>query len=171
MSQGLYAVSVPVYARMLTNLSNILDKAAAAAAAKKIDDGVMLGLRLAPDMFALARQVQIACDLAKFGMARLAGVDAPRHPDEEKTFGELKDRIAATREFLLGLKPEQIDGKDASVLEFKIGPPGNQRDMRFTGADYVSAWVTPNVYFHVATAYGILRSNGVDIGKGDFLGG
>jgi uncharacterized protein len=171
MANTLYAASAPVYLRMLANLSNILEKAAAFAAAKKIDEAVLLGLRLAPDMFPLTRQVQIACDISKFGMARLAGADAPRHPDEEKTFAELKDRIAKTQAFFESLKPEQINGKEADVLEFKIGPPGNQRDMRFTGADYVHAWITPNLYFHIATAYGILRSNGVDVGKADFLGG
>ncbi|MFZ4071497.1 MAG: DUF1993 domain-containing protein [Caulobacterales bacterium] len=171
MASTLYAISAPVYVRMLANLAHILDKAAVHAAAKKIDEAVFVSLRLAPDMFPLARQVQIACDISKFGMARLAGVDAPRHPDEEKTFAELKDRIAKTQAFFESLKPEQINGKETDILEFKVGPPGNQRDMRFTGADYVQAWITPNLYFHIAAAYGILRSNGVDVGKADFLGG
>jgi hypothetical protein len=162
----MYDASIPGFIRILGNLSAILDKAAAYAEAKKIDPSVLVNARLAPDMFPLSRQVQIATDGVKGCAARLAGVDVPSYPDTESTLPELKARIAKTADFLKGFKPAQIDGSEERKVAFKVGG----QDRSFLGKPYLFEWVIPNFYFHVTTAYDILRHNGLDIGKKDYLG-
>jgi hypothetical protein len=166
MSLSMYQASVPVFQRTLGGLDKILDKAAAYAEERKIDPAVLLAARLYPDMFALARQVQIATDHAKGAPARLAGVAVPSFEDNEKTFPELKARIGKTLSFIGGLKPDQIDGSEGRDISLKAGP----RELHFKGQDYLLLFALPNFYFHVTTAFAILRHNGVPIGKLDFLG-
>ena len=159
--------SLPALQIGLSALSGVLDKAAAFAAAKKIDDAVLLNWRLAPDMFALTRQVQIACDMAKNGAARLAGVEPPRFEDNETTLEQLKARIAKTLAFLKTLDRKNIDAGGDRQITFPLGPT-NKGHMK--GDDYLNHFVLPNVYFHLTAAYAILRHCGVEIGKQDFLG-
>ena len=166
MTISMYQASAPRFANTLKNLSAILDKAKAHAEAKKIDELVLTSSRLYPDMFALARQVQIACDTAKGAMARLAGVEIPKHEDTEKTFDELKARIAKTLEFIGSFKPAQIDGTEGKTIEIKLGPV----EVKWQGMQYLLGFAWPNFYFHATTAYGILRHNGVEVGKRDFIG-
>lgn len=163
---SMYTVLVPTAIRTLSNLSAILDKAEAHAEARKIDPAVLIGSRLYPDMFPLGRQVQIATDIVKGGAARLAGAEPPSWPDDEKTLAELRARIAKAVDYLKGFKAEQIDGSEAKsiVIKMRVG------EMQFTGQDYLMAFVLPNLFFHAATAYNILRHNGVELGKQDFLG-
>jgi hypothetical protein len=163
----MYQASVPVFTRMLGNLSKILDKAAAFVEAKKIDPSVLINARLAPDMFPLSRQVQIASDMAKGGTARLAGAEVPNYLDNETTFPELQARVKKTIEFLQGFKAGQVDGSEDRTVTIKIR--GNE--MNFKGQQYLLNFVLPNFYFHITTAYNILRHNGLDIGKPDFIGG
>jgi hypothetical protein len=151
----------------LTSLSAVLDKGAAFAAAKKIDDAVLLNCRLAPDMFPLVRQVQVTADQAKNGSARLAGVEPPRYEDNEKTIEELKARLATTVAFLKTLDRQAIDAAGEREITFPLGPT-NKGHM--TGEDYLNHFVLPNFYFHRTAAYAILRHCGVEIGKRDFLG-
>jgi hypothetical protein len=162
----MYQASVPAFVRMLNNLSAILDKAAAHADAIKIDPSIFVNARLAPDMFPLSRQVQIATDLVKGCAARLAGIDVPSYPDTESTFPELKTRIAKTIAFMQSVTPAQIDGSEERNIALKVGG----RDLSFLGQPYLLDFVIPNFYFHVTTAYAILRHNGVEIGKADYLG-
>ena len=166
MSLSLYQISTPVFVRMFTNLTAILDKAEAYAVTKKIDPSVLPMARLAPDMFTLARQIQIATDVVKGGIARLAGVEVPSYADTETTFEELKARIAKTVAFIQTIKPEKIDGQEAQAVQLKVGG----RELNFAGQDYLLHFVIPNFYFHVTTTYAILRHNGVEIGKPDYLG-
>ena len=163
---SMYQASAPRFANTLKNLSAILDKAKAHAEAKKIDEQVLTSLRLYPDMFALARQVQIACDSAKGAVARLAGVEIPKHEDTEKTFDELKERIAKTLAFIATVKAAQVDGSEEKEVVLKL----QGKDVPFRGMQYLLGFAWPNFYFHVATAYNILRHNGVEIGKRDFIG-
>ena len=165
MTISMYQIAVPSFRKHLEALDGILDKAAAHAAAKKIDSSVLLNSRLYPDMFELTRQVQACSDFTKNCCARLAGVEIPSMPDTEKTIPELKQRIAKTLAFLDAIKPEQMNGSEGKSYTFKVGP--NERT--FTGHDYLLHFALPNFYFHAATAYGILRHNGVDIGKRDFM--
>ena len=153
----MYSASVPMMKTLLGALSSILDKAAAYAEAKKIDETVLTGDRLAPDMFPLSRQVQIATDMAKGGIARLAGVEIPAYEDTEKTIAELKARIAKTLAFIESIPASQIDGTEDKevVLKMRAG------DMTFTGQRYLIGFVIPNLTFHCATTYNILRHNGV----------
>ncbi len=167
MSISLYQASVPVFQRSLTQLKSILTKAAAHAEAKKIDESVFLNSRLYPDMLAMGRQVQIAADFAKGPTARLAGVELPKYEDSEKTFVELIARIDKTLAFIGTFKPEQIDGQEERDITIPVG--GNP--MSFKGQAYLIHFGLPNFYFHMSMAYAILRHNGVEIGKGDFLGG
>ncbi len=167
MTMSMYQASVPQFKKMLGNLSAILKKAEAHAANKKVDEKVLLGSRLFLDMFGLTKQVQIACDQAKNGLARLAGVDAPKMDDQEATFAEIQDRIARTIGFLDTLKPEQMDGSANKEISFSIG----ERKFEFVGDQYLLTWIIPNFYFHITTAYNILRHNGVEIGKTDYLRG
>ena len=163
----MFDTSVPVFIHFLNSLSAILKKTEAHCEAKKIDPAVMLQMRLYPDMFALTRQVQIATDSAKGAGARLAGIAVPSFPDEEKSFAELQARIARTIDFLRGLTKEQFEGAASRAITLKAGG----RDMSFTGSDYLDRWAKPNFFFHLTTAYAILRHNGVELGKPDFLAG
>jgi uncharacterized protein len=155
------------FAAMLRNLSTLLDKAQAYVDARKIDPLALTAFRLYPDMFPLSRQVQISCDTAKGAVARLAGVEIPKHEDTEKTFAELKSRIAKTLDFIESVPAAKIDGSEERevVLQMRTG------ERKFRGAEYLLGFAYPNFYFHVATAYNILRHNGVELGKRDFLGG
>jgi hypothetical protein len=162
----MYQASVPRFANILKNLSAILDKAQAHAEAKKIDPLVLSNARLYPDMLPMKRQVYIACDTAKNAVARLAGVEPPKHEDIEETFAELKARIAKTLDFIQTFKPAQIDGSEDKTIHLKLG----QREVDFKGMQYLLGHALPNFYFHVVTAYDILRHNGVEIGKRDYLG-
>lgn len=158
--------SIPVFEISLNALSALLDRAAAFAEAKSIDPTELLNARLFPDMFAFTRQVQSACDQAKNGSARLAGVDPPSHEDNEKTIAELKARIAKTIAFVKTLDAKRIDESVDREITFPLGP--NKGHMK--GADYLNHFAVPNFYFHVTTAYDILRHCGVEIGKRDFIG-
>ncbi len=163
---SMYQVSVPVYVNMLGNLSAILDKAAAHAASRKIDPSVLVNARLFPDMLPLAKQIQIATDQAKGSAARLAGVEVPKYEDNEVTIDELKARIDKTIAFIKGFSPAQIDATEGKDISLTIGG----RAMNFKGMGYLLGFAMPNFYFHITTAYDILRHNGVDLGKRDFLG-
>jgi len=167
MPYTLSQASLPVFEIELNALSGVLDKAAAFAAAKKLDPAVLPQSRLAPDMFALARQVQVACDQAKNGAARLAGVEPPKYEDTEKTIDELKARVAKTLAFVKTLDAGKIDAAGEREITFPLGPV-NKGHMK--GSDYLTHFVLPNFYFHVTAAYTILRHCGVEIGKRDFLG-
>ncbi len=166
MSLTMFQASIPQFQRMLGNLLSILQAAETWAEAKKIDPSVLLNMRLAPDMFPLKRQLQIATDSAKGCAARLAGVDVPSYPDTEETFAELKARLQKTIDFLASFTPAQIDGSEdkAIVLNFP------SMELKFSGRDYLFQFVQPNFYFHLTTAYAILRHSGLDIGKMDFIG-
>jgi hypothetical protein len=166
MTISMYQASAPRFVNMLNNLSAILDKASAHAAARTIDPLVLTGARLYADMFPLARQVQIACDTAKGAVARLAGAEVPKHEDTEQTFEELKARIAKTVAFIASFRQEQLDGTEDRTIELKLGP----REVSWKGMQYLLGFALPNFYFHVATAYGILRHNGIEIGKRDYIG-
>jgi hypothetical protein len=163
----MYQASIPQFIKMLTNLSNILKRGEEFAKAKNIDGSVLVSDRLAPDMFPLSKQVQIACDQVKNGMARLAGVEPPKFDDREATFAELQERIAKTIAFAKGIQPAQVDGTEAKEIKFSI----KEWNFEFVGEQYLLTWIIPNFYFHVTTAYNILRHNGVEIGKSDYLGG
>jgi uncharacterized protein len=167
MSFSMSKASLPALEIGLNALSGVLDKAQAFAAAKKVDPSVLLASRLAPDMFALARQVQVASDLAKNGMARLADVEPPRFEDTETTIDALKARVAKTVAFLKTLDVKKIDAAGDREITFPLGPTNKGR---MKGDDYLNHFVLPNVYFHMTAAYAILRHCGVEIGKTDFLG-
>ncbi len=167
MSQSMYTNSIPVFVHALKNLSAILDKGAIFAASKSIDPSVLTGSRLAPDMFPLSRQIQIASDMVKGAGARLAGVANPSYDDTETTFEELQARIDKTIMFLETLTRAQIDGTEEKQIKIQAGP----NEFEFKGLQYLNHWVFPNLYFHAATAYNILRHNGVELGKRDFLAG
>ena len=162
----MYQASAPRFASILRNLSTLLDKAEAHCAAKKLDPAALTTYRLYPDMFPFTRQVQIACDTAKGAVARLAGVEIPKHEDTEQTFAELKSRIAKTLDFVESVSASKIDGSEEKeiVLQMRSG------ERRFKGQQYLLGHAYPNFYFHVTTAYNILRHNGVEIGKADFIG-
>ncbi len=161
----LYDITVPQFTKMLKNLNLILDKAATFADAKKIDMDVLLNARLAPDQFPLMRQLQIACDTAKLGAARLAGKEAPMHEDTQKTLPEIKARIQDVITYLGTFKAEDFQG----AHERKITQP-RWEGKYLTGAEYATEHALPNIYFHITTAYSILRHNGVEVGKKDYLG-
>jgi hypothetical protein len=163
---SIYDFSIPVLTRGLTNMSAVLDKAAAHAAAKKIDSTALTQARLFPDMHPLVRQVQIACDTAKGAGARLAGIDPPKHEDAETTFADLKARIAKTVDFLKTVTAAQVKDAETRNIEIKF-PSGS---WKFTGLAYLTDFVLPNFYFHEAMVYALLRKSGVEIGKMDFLG-
>jgi hypothetical protein len=162
----MYQASAPRFAAMLRNLSALLDKAEAHCAAKKIDPAAITAFRLYPDMFPLTRQVQIACDTAKGAVARLAGAEMPKYEDTEQTFAELKARIAKTVDFVESVSAAKIDGSEERevVLQMRSG------ERRFKGMQYLLGHAYPNFYFHLTTAYAILRHNGVEVGKQDFIG-
>lgn len=163
----MYDRTIPVFTRGLTAFSAILTKAEAHCAARRIEPSVMLNLRLFPDMLPFVRQVQIATDHARRCPARLAGAEPMSIADTETTFAELQDRIARSIAHVQTYMPAHFEGGSARTITFRAGP----REVTFTGADYVSFFALPNFYFHLTTAYNILRHNGVEIGKTDFLGG
>ena len=166
MTLSIYDASIPVLKRGLTNLAALLHKAEASATARKIDPAVFISARLAPDMHPLTRQVQIASDSAKGGAARLTGSESPSFPDTEATFAELQTRIAKTIAYLDGFTADQFAGAETRDIVLKT-PNG---DFTFTGQSFLLTFMLPNVFFHITTAYNILRHNGVELGKFDFLG-
>jgi len=166
MKISMYQVSAPRFVNMLGNLAAILDKAQAHAEAKKIDPTALTDDRLFPDMLPMKRQVQIACDTAKGAVARLAGVEVPKYEDTEQTFAELKARIAKTIDFIKTIQPAQLEGSEDKNIHLKLGP----REIDYIGMQYLLGHALPNFYFHVTTAYDILRHNGVEVGKRDYLG-
>ncbi|MCA0212872.1 MAG: DUF1993 domain-containing protein [Proteobacteria bacterium] len=168
MPVSMSSMSQPVFEHMLGNLSHFLDKAQAHAEAKKFDPAVLLQSRLAPDMLPLARQIQIACDGAKNGVARLSGVEAPKFDDTESSLGELKERIGKTLAYLASVPAAQLDGNESKDITF---PVGKDKTRTMTGEAYLKHWMLPNFFFHVTTAYAILRHNGVELGKSDYLAG
>ena len=166
MSVSIYDFSLPIFKLNLNNLAAILEKAASHADAKKVDPKVLPQLRLIADMLPLSAQVQIACDGAKGAAARLAGIQPPKFEDTEATMPELQARVAKTLEFISSIKPEQLQG--AETREIVLTFP--QNTLKFTGLNYLTNFVLPNFFFHLTIAYALLRKNGVDIGKRDFLG-
>ena len=166
MSITLYQASVPQFIRMLGNLKGILEKAAAHAAAKKIDESALLGARLFPDMFPLTRQVQIATDFARGTSARLSGVEPPAVEDKEQSFAELMARVDVAIAYVKSLPAAKFEGAEARQITRKV----RGVDKSFAGTDYLFQYSLPNFYFHLTTTYAILRHNGVEVGKGDFVG-
>ena len=164
---SMYDASIPPILRALNNLSHILNKGEAYANAKEIELAVLFNARLFPDMFPLSRQVQIATDMSKGAAARLARLEVPSYDDNETTFADLQARIAKTIAFIETVTPAQLEGAEKRDIEIMV----RKAKMEFTGQDYLQKWVMPNVYFHVATTYNILRHNGVELGKPDFLRG
>ena len=162
-----YDATVPAFLQILGSLSGLLTKAEAHCKARNIQPEVLLGARLYPDMLPLSRQIQLASDFAAKGCARLAHSEVPSTPDTETTFDELKQRLANTVAYVKSFKPAQFEGADAKDVTFPVGPNNN---MTLKGQQFLSAFAFPNFYFHAATAHGILRHNGVEIGKRDFLG-
>jgi hypothetical protein len=162
-----YDATVPAFLQILGSLSGLLTKAEAHCKAKNIAPEVLLSARLYPDMLPLTKQIQLVCDFAGKSCARLTGSEVPSTPDTEKSFDELKGRLAKTIDYVKAFKPAQFDGADARDVTFPVGPTNT---MTLKGQQFVSAMAFPNFYFHAATAHGILRHNGVEIGKRDFLG-
>ncbi len=163
---SMYTASIPVFIRGMHNLGSLLKKAEADAVSRKLDLAVLVAARLAPDMHPLSRQVQIASDTVKNAAGRLSGTDAPSFPDTETTFEELQARIGKTVAFLETIDAAKLEGSDTREIVLKF--PG--REMQFSGADYLTGFVLPNLYFHLTTAYAILRHNGVPLGKMDYMG-
>ena len=166
MSISMYQASIPVFNQMLQSLSDILDKAAVYAEGRKIDPSVLIKSRLFPDMLPLVMQIQIACDTAKGCASRLAGVEPPVFSDEERSFMDLTDRIKKTKDFLMTIKKEQIDGSEDNTISYTIH--GNE--FSYLGSVYLLHKALPNFFFHITTAYAILRNNGLEIGKADYIG-
>lgn len=166
MAISIYDFSVPVFTHLLVNLSKIIDKASAYAESRKIDPKVLFDARLAPDMFPFSRQVQIACDFAKGTTARLAGVDVPKHEDNEATLADLKARIAKTLDFVGSIKPGQLAGSEERQIVHEM----RVMKLEMKGLQYLTAFSLPNFFFHVTTAYDILRHNGMELGKRDYAG-
>ncbi len=162
------AATVDIFTHSLTALSTILEKGLAHATARKFDPSVLVNGRLAPDMFPLSKQVQIACDIAKNSVARLAGQEPPRFEDNEKTIEELRARIARTVDYLKGIPANAFEGAEDRDIRVPAGP---EKFLDFKGLAFVQRWAIPNVFFHITTTYAILRHNGVEVGKRDFLGG
>lgn len=163
---SIYQATIPPLKRTLSNLAAILQKGEEYADTKKVEHHVLLNSRLFVDMYPLTRQVQIATDMSKGAGARLAGIDIPKYEDSETSFAELQARIAKTIAFLDSISPEQLTGAETREVTITV----RKVDLKFSGQDYLLKWVLPNVYFHVTTAYNILRHNGVELGKQDFLG-
>ena len=166
MNTSLYTISAPIFVQFLTSMSAVLEKTAAHAEAKKIDPAFLMNMRLYPDMFPLVRQVRAVTDHAVGGVGRLAGVELPNFPGNETTFAELQARIAQAIAFIKTVKPEQVNGKEDADIVLKF--PSGER--QFKGHAYLVGFALPNFYFHMSTAYGILRHCGVEIGKRDFIG-
>jgi uncharacterized protein len=168
MTISMSSASLPIFSTMLGNLSHILDKAAAHAEARKFDPIALLQYRLAPDMLPFTRQIQIACDAAKNGVARLSGVEAPKFEDNEASFPELKARIQKTLDYLASVQAGSLDGSEDKEITF---PVGREATRTMKGEAYLKHWALPNFFFHVTMAYAILRHNGVELGKSDYLAG
>lgn len=168
MAMSMYAASVPLFQHMLRNLVHILDKGEANAQARKFDPAVLANFRLAPDMLPFTRQVLIACDAAKLAVARISGREAPKFDDTETTFAELKARIQKTVDYLGSVPASALDGTEDKEITF---PVGREATRTMTAQAYLTTWALPNFFFHVTTAYAILRHNGVDLGKADYLSG
>ena len=168
MSITLSSASLPVFQTALSNLLHCLNKAEANAAARKFDPNVLLAARLAPDMLPFAAQIRIACDAAKNGTARLAGIEAPKFDDNETTFAELQARITKTLDWLATVPASAIDGREDADITF---PVGRDKTRTMKGEAYLKHYALPNMFFHVVTAYALLRHNGVDVGKTDYLVG
>ena len=166
MTISIYDVSVPVFIERLGALSHLLAKAEANAAERKIDPQVFVSARLAPDMLPLTRQIQIACDHAKGAAARLAGRDVPKYEDNETSFADLQARIEKTVDFLKSVEAQELDGAEDRTISLAM----RTRELSFPGKTYLLSFALPNFYFHITTAYAILRHNGVPIGKMDFMG-
>ncbi len=166
MTISMYSASIPGFIHALESLTAIITKAESYATVKKIDPLVLTGARLAPDMLPLTKQVQIATDMVKGFAARMSGIDIPKYEDTEKTFPELQARIAKTIAFLKTADAKKIDASEGKSVQLKFGP----KEFNFTGLPYLVNFVIPNFYFHLTTTYAILRHNGLDIGKADFLG-
>jgi len=167
MSLTMYECSIPVFLRYLNNLSALLKKGTSYASEKEIEYSILVNARLYPNMLPLSRQVQIACDVTKGAAARLSGVEPPKHEDKETTFEELQDRIAKTKTFLESIDEADINGTEDKEILLQAGP----KEIKFTGRIFLTTFALPNLLFHVSTAFNILRHNGVDIGKMDYLGG
>jgi uncharacterized protein len=168
MKISMHAMSVDVLSNILGNLSWLLEKGEAFATAKKIEPGVLLSARLAADMFPLTRQVQVACDIAKNSVSRLAGQEPPRFEDNETSFEQLRARIARTITFMKSLPAKDFENSETRDIKVPAGP---DRTLEFKGLNFLQNWAIPHVFFHVATAYNILRHNGAEIGKSDYIGG
>ncbi|MDA8978063.1 DUF1993 domain-containing protein [Pseudomonadales bacterium] len=166
MSLSMHQCSIPVFIHSLNNLTALLKKGEAHFAKEGVDASELINARLHPDMHPLSRQVQIACDVAKGAGARISGIEAPKYDDTESTFTELYTRIDNTLNFLSALPAEAINGTESKDITMQAGP----YELEFTGSSYLIKWALPNLYFHISTAYNILRHNGVNIGKIDFLG-
>jgi uncharacterized protein len=168
MSMSMYAASVPVFQHMLKNLIHILEKAEANAQARKFEPAVLTTARLAPDMLPFTRQILIACDAAKLGVSRISGMEAPKFEDNEASFADLKGRIQKTLDYLATVPAAALDGTEEKEITF---PAGRDKTRTMNGQAYLTLHVLPNFFFHVTTAYAILRHNGVDLGKTDYLAG
>lgn len=166
MAISMHSASVPVFVRMLGNLDAWLDKAEAHAATRKFEPAVYLAARLAPDMLPFSKQIQIACDAAKFCVARLAGAEAPKFADDETSLADLRRRVQRTIEYVQSIPREQIDGSDAK----DIAVPRRDGSITMKGEDYLKTFALPNFFFHVTTTYALLRHCGVELGKADYLG-
>lgn len=164
----LSSAALPTFCTGLTNLDHCLAKAQANAAARKFDPNVLVGVRLAPDMLPFAAQIRIACDAAKLAVARIGGVEAPKFDDNEVTFDDLRGRIAKTLEWLATVPADALDGREEADITF---PVGRDKTRTMTGEAYLKHWAIPNFFFHVTMAYALLRHNGVDLGKADYLAG
>jgi uncharacterized protein len=167
MKVSMHAVSADLITNILGNLSWLLQKGEANAASRKFDPAVLLSARLAPDMLPLTRQIQIAGDIAKNSLARLAGQEPPRFEDNETTIEQLRARLARTIDYIKSIPASAFEGSE--TRDIKV--PAGERTLEFKGLDFLQTWVIPHVFFHVTTAYNILRHNGVDLGKADFIGG
>jgi hypothetical protein len=170
MTISMHNASVGVYLKLLGNLNAMLEKTEKWVTERKIDPAAILQARLAPDMFTFTRQIQIATDMAKGTVARLAGQDAPRYEDNEASFAELKARVAKTIAYLQSLNAESFNGAETRPITLKLGPPGAQQEHKFNGLDYLLGFGTPNVYFHYSMVYALLRHNGLEVGKRDYIG-
>ncbi|MGH8642220.1 MAG: DUF1993 domain-containing protein [Burkholderiales bacterium] len=166
MTISMYLASAPRFVNTLKNLSAILDKTQAHYEAKKYDAAALMSYRLFPDMFTFTRQIQAACDTAKGAVARLAGVEVPKHEDNEQTLADLKARIAKTIDFINSVKAGQVDGSEEKEIVLKM----RSGEVKFKGMQYLLGHALPNFYFHATTAYNILRHNGVELGKRDYIG-
>lgn len=171
MKISMHGASVGVFIRLLQNLLAILDKTEKWTAERKIDPNAILLARLAPDMYHFTRQIQVMTDLAKGTVSRLAGLEPPRYEDNETTFPELKARVAKTLAYMQSLDAQAFEGSETRAITLKLGPPGAQLELKFEGLDYLLGFGTPNVYFHYSMVYALLRHNGLELGKRDYVGG